>query len=81
MLRQLYSMQLNKKIFKETCVIVFTGLIINYPLSILITWLLISVFDITHPLAFATLSTFIFTVVALCRVYIIRINQESSKEL
>ena len=67
---------LNKKVRDETTLLVVSGLVINYPLSILVTWLLISVFDINNPLIFATLQTVIFTVVSWIRIYTIRYKME-----
>lgn len=67
-------------IAKETTILVFSGLIINYPLSIAVTWMLLSVFSITNPLIFATMQTFIFTIVSWIRIYVIRSKVERKKQ-
>lgn len=67
-------------IAKETTILVFSGLVINYPLSIGVTWMLLSVLDITNPLIFATIQTFIFTIVSWTRIYIIRSKVEKKKQ-
>ena len=72
-------MKFDKSVLKETFVTVFSGLAVNYPLSLFIMWLLIDVLDITSSGAIATISTVIFTVVALVRVYYVRIHFENKK--
>ena len=57
---------------RETSIIVFSGLAINYPLSILVSWILISVLEISSAFIFATLQTVIFTIVSWTRIYFIR---------
>lgn len=64
--------KIDKPIAKETSVIVFSGLVINYPLSIIVTWILITILEISSPLVFATAQTLIFTVVSWTRVYFVR---------
>lgn len=73
-------MKFRKDIFKETCVIVFTGLALNYPINILVTWLLLDIFHLTSPIIIATLASAIFTVVAIGRVYSVRYYHETKKE-
>jgi len=67
------------EIMKETLVLVFSGLAINFPLNILVIYLLIDVFQITSALTISIASTFIFTVVALIRVYLVRLKTETKK--
>lgn len=71
---------MNKEIAKETTVLVLSGLAINYPLSIIVTWLLISALSVTSPLIFATAQTIIFTVVSWIRIYYIRSKMNSLKQ-
>lgn len=66
-------------IMKETLVIVSTGTIINYPISILFTWLLLDVWGITNPVAFATITTIGFYIIAFFRVYVVRYLAERHK--
>ena len=67
-------------ILKETLVIVFTGLALNYPISVLVTWLMIDVFSITNAVAIATTCTAVLTVVATIRVYYIRLHHDKKRE-
>jgi hypothetical protein len=70
---------INKEVFKETLVIVFSGLVLNYPLNFVVIWLLVDFFTMTSALAIATISTFIFTVVSIIRVYFVRVKMENKK--
>tara|TARA_R100000541_G_scaffold6156_1_gene13639 strand:+ start:1078 stop:1293 length:216 start_codon:yes stop_codon:yes gene_type:complete len=70
---------LNRRILKESSVVVLTGLLINYPLSLFFLYLLIDVLGITSVFWIGTLSTLGLTVVAFGRVYIIRRHYELSK--
>ena len=57
---------------KETSAVVFSGLLINYPLSIMVLYLLLDVMGMDDPFWIATYSTAIMTVFAYIRVYIVR---------
>jgi len=72
-------MKYKKDIFKETLVIVFSGLAINYPIGILMAWFLLGYMDITDPITYATVSTVGFTFVAMIRVYTVRYYSEQNK--
>lgn len=66
---------MNKKVrqrHKETASIVGTGLLVNYPLQILVIYLLLDILHITQSFWVATYSTLIMTVFAYIRVYIVR---------
>lgn len=69
----------NKGIARETSIIVFSGLAINYPLSIIVAWLLISVMEISSALVFATAQTVIFTITSWIRIYYIRQKSEKNR--
>ena len=57
---------------KETATTVFSGTIVNYPLHILVLWLLLDVWQIEDAFWLATYSTMIMTVFAYIRVYLVR---------
>ena len=57
---------------KETAMVVFSGLLINYPAQLLLLWLFISVMEITDPVTLSVLISANLTVVAYIRVYIVR---------
>ena len=57
---------------KETATVVFTGLLINYPVNLFLLWLFITVMEITNPLKLSILLSAILTVVAYIRVYMVR---------
>ena len=52
--------------------VVFTGLLINYPVNLFLLWLFISVMDIKDPLTLSILISFFLTIVAYIRVFIVR---------
>ena len=54
---------------RRTSTIIFTGLLINYPLNIFCLWLLLTQLELTDPLVIGTISSMIFTVAGYCRVY------------
>ena len=60
-----------KTAFKETLVTVFTGLVINWPISIVLLYLFIDVLALST-LMVSILLTAVFTIIAVARVYIIR---------
>jgi hypothetical protein len=61
-----------KQRHKETAMTVGTGLVINYPLNLLLLYLFISVMEITDPLRLSVLITASMTVLAYIRVYLVR---------
>jgi len=64
-----------KKAWKETCVTVFTGLIINWPISLGFLFLCIDILKL-DTLATSIVMTFGMTLVALVRVFTIRMYYE-----
>jgi putative effector of murein hydrolase len=73
-------MTVNKKdIFKETLVLVLSGLAINFPLNIVILYVLIDVMEIKNTIVLSVVATAIFTAVALARTYTIRYRTETRK--
>lgn len=70
----------NKKdIFKETLVLVLSGLAINFPLNIVILYLLIDVMKIENTFVLSVVATAVFTTVAIARTYVIRYRTELKK--
>mgnify|MGYP000882685164 FL=1 len=57
---------------RETAMVVFSGLLINYPAQLLLLWLFISVMEITDPVTLSVLISANLTVIAYIRVYIVR---------
>jgi hypothetical protein len=70
----------NKYVMKETLLIVGSGTVINYPIGILFAWLIIDIWGITDPVAFATISTIGFFIVAMIRVYTVRYISETKRK-
>ncbi len=64
-----------KKAWKETCVTVFTGLIINWPISLGFLYLCIDILEL-NTLTTSIVMTFGMTLVALVRVFTIRMYYE-----
>jgi Na+-transporting NADH:ubiquinone oxidoreductase subunit NqrD len=64
-----------RKAWKETCVTVFTGLIINWPISLGFLFLCIDILKL-DTLATSIVMTFGMTLVALVRVFTIRMYYE-----
>ena len=63
--------QRQKKAFKESLVTVGTGLLVNWPISIVLLYLFIDVLALST-LMVSILLTAVFTIIAVVRVYIIR---------
>jgi len=63
--------QRSRKVHQQTAGVVFSGLIINYPLSILVLYILIDQLGIQDSFKIATFSTIFMTVFAYIRVYIV----------
>ena len=53
---------------------VLTGLIINYPVGIFLTWLFLDVFMWNNAFLLATANTIAFSVIAVIRVYYLKVN-------
>ncbi len=68
-----------RKAMKESVITVFSGMLINWPVSIVFLYLFIDVLkmDILETSVYMTIG---FTVVALIRVYIIRMIFEKKNE-
>tara|TARA_A200000159_G_scaffold158322_1_gene175459 strand:+ start:1330 stop:1557 length:228 start_codon:yes stop_codon:yes gene_type:complete len=62
----------SRRIHKETMIAVGTGLMVNYPTNLFLLFVLIDLFDWTNSFYIGTTITAIMTVIAYCRVYIIR---------
>lgn len=60
-----------KTAFKETLVTVFTGLVINWPISIVLLYLFIDVLALST-FTVSILLTASFTIIAIIRVFTIR---------
>lgn len=60
-----------REIHARTASVVLSGLVINYPLQILVLYILIDLFSVLEPFWIATYSTLIMTVFAYTRVYIV----------
>lgn len=60
-----------REIHARTASVVFSGLVINYPLQILVLYILIDRFSVLDSFWIATYSTLIMTVFAYTRVYIV----------
>lgn len=60
-----------REIHARTASVVFSGLIINYPLSIGILYVLLDIMGVSDSFWIATYSTLFMTVFAYIRVYIV----------
>ena len=69
-----------KKAMKESAITVFSGMMINWPISVIFLYVFIDVMELEILLA-SVYMTIGFTVVALIRVYIIRMIMEKRNEL
>ncbi|KRO34358.1 MAG: hypothetical protein ABS21_03085 [SAR86 cluster bacterium BACL1 MAG-121105-bin34] len=63
-----------KAAFRESVIVVMMGLIINFPLQTFLLWLTINSWSWTNTLAISIFTQAILTVVALIRVYSIRMR-------
>ena len=63
-----------KAAFRESVIVVMMGLIINFPLRTFLLWLTIDSWSWTNTLAISIFTQAILTVVALVRVYSIRMR-------
>ncbi|MDA7797021.1 hypothetical protein N9I84_03995 [Gammaproteobacteria bacterium] len=63
-----------KAAFRESVIVVMMGLAINFPLQTFLLWLTIDSWSWTNTLAISLFTQAILTVVALIRVYSIRMR-------
>jgi membrane protein YdbS with pleckstrin-like domain len=63
-----------KAAFRESVIVVMVGLIINFPIQTFLLWLTIDSWSWTNTLAISIFTQAILTVVALVRVYSIRMR-------
>jgi hypothetical protein len=63
-----------KAAFRESVIVVMMGLIINFPLQTFLLWLTIDSWSWTNTLTISIFTQAILTVVALVRVYSIRMR-------
>ena len=64
---------------KESVIQVGAALVINFPLQTFLLWLLIEQLQWTSAFLISLVTTFIFTVVALIRTYMIRMEIEKRR--
>ena len=64
---------------KESVIQVGAALVINFPLQTFLLWLLIEQWQWTSAFLISLVTTFIFTVVALIRTYMIRMEIEKRR--
>jgi len=67
-----------KHIAKESMTIVLSGLLLAYPISVAVIYLCIDVIGMPSVLA-TSLNTFVLTVIAFIRVFLIRVYTEKQK--
>lgn len=68
-----------RNVLKESAIIVLTGTLINYPLSLLFLWFLMSFLGLNSPFWVGTWTTLGLTVVAFIRVVWIRSYYEKRR--
>lgn len=66
-------------IAKESIVHVLMGTIINYPLNILFLYVIIDQWKITDPFWISNIVTVWFSIIAFCRIYVVRYISEKRK--
>ena len=59
------------EIHQQTSATVFSGLLINYPLNLVLLWFILKWLEITNPFVVGTMITFFMTIFAYIRVYVI----------
>ena len=67
-----------KEILKEALAIVFSGLILAYPISLVVIYICIDLLKTSTVLA-TTINTTLLTLVAIIRVFFIRFYTEKNK--
>jgi len=63
-----------KTAFRESMIVVFMGLIINFPLQTFLLWLTIDIWSWKNTLLISMFTQTILTIVALIRVFSIRMR-------
>ena len=63
-----------KTAFRESIIVVFMGLIINFPLQTFLLWLTIDIWSWKNTLLISIFTQTILTIVALIRVFSIRMR-------
>ena len=63
-----------KTAFRESLIVVFMGLIINFPLQTFLLWLTIDIWSWKNTLLISIFTQSILTIVALIRVFSIRMR-------
>jgi hypothetical protein len=63
-----------KTAFRESVIVVFMGLIINFPLQTFLLWLTIDIWSWKNTLLISIFTQIILTIVALIRVFSIRMR-------
>ena len=63
-----------KTAFRESVIVVFMGLIINFPLQTILLWLTIDIWSWKNTLLISIFTQTILTIVALIRVFSIRMR-------
>ena len=63
-----------KTAFRESVIVVFMGLLINFPLQTFLLWLTIDICDWRNTIAISLFTQIVITFVALVRVYSIRVR-------
>ena len=63
-----------KTAFRESVIVVFMGLIINFPLQTILLWLTIDIWSWKNKLLISIFTQAILTIVALIRVFSIRMR-------
>ena len=63
-----------KAAFRESVIVVIMGMVINFPLQTFLLWLTIDSWSWTNTLLFSIFTQSILTLVALIRVYSIRMR-------
>ena len=63
-----------KTAFRESIIVVFMGLIINFPLQTFLLWLTIDIWSWKNTLLISMFTQTILTIVALIRVFSIRMR-------
>tara|TARA_R100001244_G_scaffold686_1_gene1367 strand:+ start:1137 stop:1376 length:240 start_codon:yes stop_codon:yes gene_type:complete len=76
--KQILKDMKRKQILKEALTIVFSGLILAYPISLVVIYICIDVLNTSTVLA-TTINTTILTLVAIIRVFFIRVYTEKNK--
>ena len=68
-----------KTAFRESIIVVIMGLVINFPLQTFLLWLTIDNWSLTNTILISIFTQTILTLVALVRVYSIRMRFKRGK--